>query len=322
VWSATIQGNNILEVGVFMSYNTEQWIEKAKQVHNKYDYSLVEYINSYTKIKIICPIHGEFFQTPGAHLFGLGCKKCGYNINKTLTLIEFIEKAKQVHGNKYNYSKTVYIKYHLKIKIICPIHGEFEQTPHRHLKGSGCNQCHIDKKTFSKDEFVNLSNKIHNNKYDYSKFIYKNIRTEGIIICPIHGEILQKPQNHLRSCGCPKCGNNYSKGEEQIEKWLTYHNINYNTQHTFINCKNVLLLPFDFFLTDYNICIEFDGIHHYEPIHHMKNFINVIKRDDIKTKFCLDNNIKLIRIPYWDFNKIDEILTNMISLNVNINLSI
>jgi hypothetical protein len=115
------------------------FIEKAKIKHsNKYDYSLVNYANNKTKIKIVCPIHGEFNQIPNDHLTGNGCSLCGNkNLNKEL----FIEKARLIHGDKYDYSKIYYLNNKIKIKIVCPIHGEFEQRADHHLQGVSCPIC-------------------------------------------------------------------------------------------------------------------------------------------------------------------------------------
>jgi len=119
---------------------TEKFIKKAKAVHgNKYDYSLVEYKNAKTKVKIVCRVHGSFKQTPHGHLKGYGCPECGGS--KRLTTEKFIKKAKAVHGNKYDYSLVEYKNTYTKVKIICPIHGIFEQTPGSHLNGCGCPKC-------------------------------------------------------------------------------------------------------------------------------------------------------------------------------------
>jgi len=120
--------------------NENEFIEKAKLIHgDKYEYSKVYYINNRTKVKIICPIHGVFEQTPYNHLRGDMCSACFGN--KRLTTLEFIEKAKLIHGNKYDYSKVEYKNNSTKIKITCPIHGEFEQTPNGHLNKNGCPIC-------------------------------------------------------------------------------------------------------------------------------------------------------------------------------------
>jgi len=122
---------------------TEEFIEKSKTVHGKekYDYSKVDYKTAHNKVVIICPIHGEFNQTPSSHLSGRGCLKCKVDGDRSSTE-QFIEKSKTVHGKeKYDYSKVDYINAHNKVVIICPIHGEFEQIPNNHLSGRGCSFC-------------------------------------------------------------------------------------------------------------------------------------------------------------------------------------
>ena len=118
----------------------KKFIEKARKVHgDKYDYSKVVYVNALTKVKIICKMHGEFEQVPSYHLSGNGCQKCGGT--KKLTIAEFIKRAKKIHGDKYDYSKVVYVNNHKKITIICSNHGEFEQRPYSHTQGQGCPKC-------------------------------------------------------------------------------------------------------------------------------------------------------------------------------------
>ena len=122
----------------------EYFIECAKKIHNnKYDYSKVVYQYTHEKVCIICPEHGEFWQTPNHHLRGVGCPKCSNN--KKLTTEEFIEKAKLVHGNKYDYAKVEYINNHTKVLITCPKHGDFSQIPNSHLNGRGCPKCKMSK---------------------------------------------------------------------------------------------------------------------------------------------------------------------------------
>ena len=126
-----------------------------------------------------------------------------------ITTEQFIAKAKLKHGNKYDYSKTIYNHSTEKVKIICPIHGEFEQQASVHLFGCGCPKCGNktigDKKRIKVNTFFTKANKVHNNKYDYSKVKYKNINEKVTIICPIHGEFEQTPYHHLEGQGCPKC---------------------------------------------------------------------------------------------------------------------
>lgn len=129
------------------SYNKEKFLELAKDKHgSKYNYSLVNYINYTTKVRIICPIHGEFEQVPRDHISGTGCPRCGRekaNKAESYTTEQFIEKARKVHFNKYNYSKVEYSKSSEKVCIICPEHEEFWQTPANHLIGQGCPKCQL-----------------------------------------------------------------------------------------------------------------------------------------------------------------------------------
>ena len=123
----------------------EEFIKEAKAIHgDKYDYSKVKYINAATKVCIICPIHGEFWQLPQSHLNGFGCKKCS-GIKKGNKMIlsteEFIKRAKKAHGDKYDYSEVEYIGTYKKVCIICHKHGKFWQTPRSHLSGHGCPNC-------------------------------------------------------------------------------------------------------------------------------------------------------------------------------------
>ena len=195
--------------------NTQEFIEKARAIHgDKYDYSKVEYVNAKTKVCIICTKHGEFWQRPSKHLMGNGCPKCAEinrAVSKRMSVDEFIRKAKEVHGDKYDYSKVEYKNNSTKICIICPEHGEFWQAPYCHLKGQGCPKCGV-KSMWNKrgriktKEFIEKSKAVHGDKYDYSKVDYVDAKTKVCIICPEHGEFWQTPNTHLRGSGCPKCG--------------------------------------------------------------------------------------------------------------------
>lgn len=178
--------------------------EDFRKVHsNKYDYSKVIYKRVDKKVIITCPIHGDFSQTPNNHLRGQECAKC---MNKyTLSTKEFIEKAKIVHGNTYDYSKVTYTHTHTKVIITCPIHGDFSQSPGAHLQGQGCAKCKFDIRRSNTDKFIKKANDIHNNKYDYSKVIYIDSTTEVIITCPVHGDFSQTPASHLQKHGCSNC---------------------------------------------------------------------------------------------------------------------
>jgi hypothetical protein len=278
------------------------FIEKAKNIHhNKYDYSLVNYKNNYTKIFIVCPTHGSFLQEPKIHLNGSGCLKCASYIRggNNLTKEIFIERSKLVHGDKYDYSLVKFINVKTKIDIICPKHGVFQQIPGHHMNGISCSKC--SNNTKSEVDFIRLATLSHGNKYDYSLVKFINTSTKIDIICSKHGIFSQRPIHHYKGAGCPNCKN--SRGENFILKFLQENNIAFEPQKRFKNCKVKYPLPFDFYLTTLNICIEYDGEQHYLPsktwggIEYLKI---VQERDNIKTKFCIDSKINLIRIKYND----------------------
>jgi hypothetical protein len=238
-----------------------------------------------------------------------------------MTNDEFIEKASIIHKHKYDYSKSNYLRSNIKIEIICPIHGSFWQRPTIHLKGIDCLYCGYDKthsKTRStKKEFINKANKIHNNKYNYLNSVYKDGSHHITIICPNHGEFNQTPEAHLQGRGCPKCKT--SKGENIIKNWLENNSIKYEFQKTFDTCKNPKTnykLRFDFYIPSKNLLIEYDGQQHFQKINTGKYIITQEKlddnkyRDEIKTNYSIHHNIKLLRISYENFNKINTILTN------------
>ena len=277
---------------------TEIFINKSKEIHgNKYNYSLVDYKNNYTKVELICKEHGSFYISPSHHIYKKqGCGKC---VGLYRTTEEFINKSKEIHGNKYNYSLVDYKKSHKKVKIICKKHNKiFEQTPHEHLSGQGCPFCKIQ----TNEEFIIKSENIHGDKYDYSLIKYIRSNKKVKIICKKHNKIFeQTPANHVIGQGCPKC--NDSKGEKKISYFLTNSNVKYIEQYKFDNCKHKYKLPFDFYLPEYNCCIEYDGKQHFEIIKYWggeENFNKIKIRDKIKNDYCIENNIKLIRIKYND----------------------
>ena len=216
-----LQGKGCIKCSGKYQYTTKEWVEKAIEVHgDKYDYSETEYINANTKVTIICKEHGKFEQTASSHLTGRECIKCSNNNSPSTK--EWVEKAIEVHGDKYDYSETEYIRNKEKIIIICKEHGKFEQQPSEHLRGYGCIKC-SGKYQYTTKEFITLAKDIHNNnnnKYDYSKVKYINCDKKVTIVCKEHGDFYITPNKVLsRNQGCPKCSTGFSKG--QIE-WLEY----------------------------------------------------------------------------------------------------
>lgn len=300
----------------------ENFIEKAKTIHgNKYDYSLVDYKNNTTKVNIICLKHGVFKQVPNNHISQKqGCSICAGN--KTVNTEEFIKKAKIVHKNEFDYSFVTYKSSKIKVDIICKKHGIYHQRPCDHLnRKQGCPKCSGLNRTT--EDFVNDSSEKHDNKYDYSKTVYEKYNEPVIIICPIHGEFNQKPFIHIQGSGCQKCSE--SKGERKVTLFLEKNNINFIKQKTFNDCRNTKTdrhLKFDFYLPNYNMCIEYDGEYHYEPwrLYFDKSiakdkFEEMKLRDKIKNDYCKNKNISLLRIPHFELKNIDKIISDYLFKN-------
>lgn len=281
------------------------FIEVCKLVHNnKYDYSKSVYIHSETKILITCPVHGDFYQLPMSHIHGKGCSKCGdisMAQKQAYTTEEFINKSKQIHGDKYDYSKVHYISNKYKVIIGCPIHGDFLQSPDKHLSGCGCRKCadvytaNVRRKTT--EWFIKESIKIHGLKYDYSKVNYTGIYNKVEIICYEHGNFFQSPRKHLLGHGCQKCVS--YKLENTISLLLDNNNIKYNKNYKefkwLINDINHSL-ELDFYIPEYNIAIECQGKQHFTSVEKFggtEAYQIQVKNDYIKQTLCKQHNIKL-----------------------------
>jgi len=309
-----------LKINIKQRISKEDFIKRAKRIHKKYySYGNMRYIDLETKILITCPNHGDFSQRPSNHLSGNGCPSCG-NMNRKKTLSYswdfFVEKSNIIHNNKYYYINNLYINMSSKIKIICPRHGTFEQIGASHLNGHGCPKCgneEVSKKNkLLPEDFFKRCENIHNNKYKYIKR-YEGIKKDIEYYCSKHGKIKQKALNHLIGFGCPLCKNSISKGEKEIQKLLLKNKISFETQKTFENCctKKSFKLFFDFFLPEKNILIEYQGEQHYTPIKFFGGENKLRKQqnnDKIKREFCKKERIRLLEIPYTEFNNIKSIL--------------
>ncbi len=289
---------------------TTNFIEKARKIHgDKYNYSKVEYVNSKTKVCIICPEHGEFWQAPGEHSKGSGCplcyKECRGNMCRK-GVERFINQSEEIYGKYYNYSQVNYKDAHTKVYIICPKHGGFYKTPQNHLRGQGCPICGNlrkgDWRRSNTEEFINKSKEKHGDKYDYSKVEYINNHDKVCIICPEHGEFWQKPNDHLRGIGCGACGQKYNFNELNLLKIVKEkygkENVIYQYRPRFLSGKTSSQ-SIDIFLNNFNIGIEYHGRQHFKPIKKFgsdEGFLKTQKRDLIKYEKCLKNDIKLFYI--------------------------
>lgn len=240
-----------------MQYTTEWFIDRAKSVHgDKYDYSKASYRSYYTPVALICPEHGGFSIKPGDHLHGCGCPKCGRERSAKSHLLsneEFIRKARAVHGDKYDYSKTVYKGSRRPVDIICRGCGSvFSQQAGSHLRGCGCPFCNggTDRLGYTAESYIEKARKIHGGRYDYSKTIYSGSMRKITVTCPEHGWFAVRAADHLQGQGCPLCRKEAEK-KEFLEK-----------VHNDIEKKwRVKLIE------------SFDGMYEYSPKKRMRKYL-------------------------------------------------
>ena len=278
-----------------------EFIERSKQVHgNKYDYSKVVFTGTTEKVCIICPEHGEFFQSPTQHMLGQGCPKCAH---RGLTEEELIQGFRNVHGDYYDYSKVKLEKMNDKVCIICPEHGEFLQSPTKHLRGQGCPKCGKrnsgKKKRLTNEEFLKRAIEIGNGKYDFSETKYVRSVEKVKIKCKKHGYFSILPYDFLIGHGCPKCANQESVPENEIYNYLVNlvgdGNIIRRDRSILENGKEI-----DIFLPEYKVGIEYNGLKWHSEEFGKGKWYHLGK-----TNACLQKGIKLIQIfeDEYLFNK-------------------
>jgi len=346
---------------------TEEFIRRAKTTHgNKYDYSKAKYVNSKTKVEIVCPVHGSFWQNPLKHVKGSGCPKCARdnkvstktvgkytrkifierarkvwgkrwiypnnsdwsssslikiicplhgkfqqrvsdhlagnvgcavcreNSNTEKTFASFLAKAKQVHGDKYDYSKVQYTNNKTKVEIVCPIHGSFWQAPFNHLQGYGCPECGADRQANARSTdlkgFEKQARQVHGDKYEYLS--YKNKRGMVRLKCPVHGEFEIKASYHLSGGGCPKCHTNSSNGEDELFHWLQ----TIVDQSKITRRRKDVISPYelDLVVEDQKIAIEFNGSYWHSEKFKAKNY------HQNKSLLAMEKGWKLIHV--WEYD--------------------
>ena len=296
---------------------TEEFIKQMNEL--SHDIEIIgEYTGVFSKIKCRCKVDGrEWITIPSRLLRGHKCKEC-HDRNRTKTHDEFIKELKLINGDvmilgEYKTTNT-------KIKCKCKVCGsEWETRPGHLLKGHGCNKCVSAKvgalRTKSHEQFLIDLYNVNQNIDVLDE--YKNARTKLKCKCKIDGyEWNSTPNDLLHGYGCTICCE--SQGERAVSNILNTNHIKYTREHRFDDCVNLRRLPFDFYLPDIKACIEYDGIQHFEAGEYFGGidcFIGVQKRDLIKTNYCKDNGIKLIRISY-SMNNIEEYLIERLCISV------
>lgn len=280
----------------------ETFLKTAIEAHgDKYNYDKVIYTTMTNEVEIGCPKHGSFWQQPIRHAnHKTNCPKCVIE-NGRIPHDTFISRCIKKHNNKYDYSKTKYVKLYDDIDIICPTHGLFTQQARIHLGGSGCIKCFKERANKNNEQFIKESINIHGDRYTYDKVEYTNNKNPVVITCKKHGDFNKRPQNHLYGGGCPRCIE--SSGERILSRLLEKYKINYIREYRIEPYR----YRFDFYLPDANIYIEFNGIQHYHPVEAFggkKSLIKTVRNDRIKKKIVKDTGGVLITISYRHFKKL------------------
>ena len=275
-----------------------------------------EYVDASTPIKFKCNVCGHTFHNSPSRILGTrnqGCAKCYHNTMMTSSS-DFMERAKsntnvEVIGEYAGSNK--------KILVRCIHCGyEFSMRADSILEGRGHQSCmqkkieRIPLKT--QEQFINELKKVNDKVEPLG--IYNKSNERMLFKCTVCGNEWETLVKHVLygDSGCPRC--KISKGESRILKYLQKHNVDYIHQHTFAGCKDQKLLPFDFYIPNQNTCIEYDGEQHFREVDYFKYPLEYIKNHDmIKTLYCKNNDINLIRIPYTDFDNIEEILDEFIA---------
>lgn len=276
-------------------YGHDEYVRRVSEINPNIEV-VGRYVDAKTKILHRCKIDGNVWNAVPCHILrGNGCLVC-YKNKRTKTHEQYVKEVAEINANIEVVG--LYVDNHTNILHRCKIDGyEWLASPRNILSGKGCPVCAGNKKC-GHEEYIKKVAKINNNIEVVGTYI--NAHTSILHRCKIDGnEWYATPNRILSGRGCPKC--NESKGEKIIANWLDENNILYEPQKRFENCRSKKPLPFDFYLPHYNICIEYNGIQHYEPIDYFggeERFKENVKRDKIKENYCSENNICLIKIAY------------------------
>ena len=333
-----------------MSLSLSEVLMKFRTTHGlKYCYDKVEYINSCTKVIIICPVHGEFLQQPRAHCSGQGCPKCTQTANWSpgkKDTAYFINRAIEKHGQKYDYTNTNYAGNSNELIVTCKLHGDFSIKANSHLNGRGCPKCSNNKKK-TNDQFISEAIEVHGNLYDYSKVQYLSATKNIKILCFIHGEFEQSPSNHLSGKGCPKCGVEKSSLSNKKSCCLKYNNLeivindhlqndghssceqhdlqqfvkdNYIGEIICNDRKTIGPYEIDIYIPKLNLGIEMNG-----------NFYHSFNKPETpeeknkhyhKHRLCIKHGIKLLQFTDYEWNNKRDIVKSMILHHLGISKKI
>jgi protein-arginine kinase activator protein McsA len=296
----------------------EFFLQEVEKYQSKYSFDSESFVSLYDHIWFTCKIHNKTFrQTPECHLNGEGCDICAKE-SRRLGKEVIIHRIREKCGEDcFDLSKipdsvlTTDI-----ITLVCNECGfEFPRrlTDLIYSQQCGCSKCAIENTKLGKEKFIERANQKRTEMglslYNYEKVVYVNNRTKVHIICTDCGKTFsQQPDNHLQGCGCPFCWT--SKGEARVEKYLRDLNVEYVPQLLFGERQH-----FDFYLPEHDAYIEFDGKQHEESVEFFggaEAFEKNCERDARKNMFCYGKK-PLLRIKWYDYDNIEEILTQFMT---------
>lgn len=302
-----------------MDTNGKTFINRAKtKFGDKFDLSRVEYTHSQKKIEVGCPIHGFFLVTPSNFLQNKhGCRKCGdvkKSVQRKISKEEAIKRILNVHRGKVLTDENFrFNKIEDKVTVICPTHGYFSSVLNQIFQKHGCPTCGTTGILSLDTVIKRIENKWGKERWKLDRLNYVNNRTKIEIRCPVHGYFHTRLQNFVNDMqGCPKCSR--SNFEEKIAAILDKRKIEYVSQKKYPDCKGIKRrLPFDFYLSDYDLLIECQGPQHFKPIFGQYPF-EVTQRDDlIKKEFCLKKDIPLLEIKFEEIVKAEQLIDDFIN---------
>lgn len=316
----------------------ETFIQEANYVHNNYfSYKNCNFTNVSSPVIVTCPIHGNITVKASNHLNGANCKYCSKegikhkitkrkkknHTTKKVTFEDFCQKVKNRYDDKYIInSDTNFIDYKTKITVNCQEHGEFQITPSHLLGGRGCPTCGKNKKKNLK-EIIDLIQKANPYAdYDFSQTVYKGIHVPILIKCNKCGTTFKNSPSNLITYknGCNGCGG--SQLELEIKDFLKKNNIKFHREKTFEWLKDKRNLKLDFYLDDYNVAIECQGLQHFEQVRFQKDKLTSLdeikNRDILKRTLCEKNGIKLFyyanypyEFPYFVYEDKSKMLNDI-----------
>lgn len=206
-------------------------------------------------------------------------------------IIEYVNKFGRL---KYEFDESTYVNTHTPMRIICPKHGEFWRIP-KNMMYYECTKCSYEKRgnnfRLKTCEFIEKARKVHGDKYDYSDSMYKGTKIPIKIICPIHGEFKQVPNDHLSGKGCPYCKESHL--ERKVKTILNYFNIEFIGQYTneWLGRQSL-----DFYIPSLNLGIECQGKQHFGYGGWKKEFDKIYERDKKKYYLCKEGDIELLYV--------------------------